>query len=506
MQTIESTCRGVENCGLEVTGLLLCSDEEGVILDVIAQEVHDLQRVAGLSREVAGFLKLFHPLPRRQLACLLHGLDALVGGHVDGVVIGVEDAQVVAAASVTTVVDALEEAAAVHQFQELAVLIVAGQHVAHRHACSQNGCVVEHIALTVTAIGLVVDEVDAEGLALVGLVAALHGHAFGCGGVGDTNLRAALGAIVFLTVLHISDHDMGVEDVLQAVAHNGRIGDATDAVANLARCLVVVPDARPHTFLFIYFRGVVVEAQQLARTLAVAAGIEIRQQGVVRRDEEAIVGIERVQVDVVLKLLDAPVHDAHRLVDQSGERHTHVSCGRIDAVGEIDGAVAAQPDRVDGRDVDTHGVVGVVEDTVELRRNRRNERTQHVVVDELRDDLVGNSLPSAVVVFQHAAGAVLPVFVESLVARHHHHGHVALEHDVTVLIVQTRVVGIPLGVELQRSVHGTAIRRCCQRLAALRLLGEETLLEHRVYIRAIKEIILSCEFLSAVGIGSTETL
>ena len=43
MQTIESTCRGVENCGLEVTGLLLCSDEEGVILDVIAQEVHNLQ-------------------------------------------------------------------------------------------------------------------------------------------------------------------------------------------------------------------------------------------------------------------------------------------------------------------------------------------------------------------------------------------------------------------------------------------------------------------------------
>ena len=248
------------------------------------------------------------------------------------------------------------------------------------------------------------------------------------------------------------------------------------------------------------------EAQQLARTLAVAAGIEIRQQGVVRRNEEAIVGVQRVQVDVVLKLLDAPVHDAHRLVDQSGERHTHVSCGRIDAVGQIDGAVAAQPDRVDGRDVDTHGVVGVVEDTVELRGYRRNERTQHVVVDELRDDLVGNSLPSAVVVFQHAAGTVLPVFVESLVARHHHHGHVALEHDVTVLIVQTRVVGIPLGVELQRSVHGTAIRRCRQRLTALRLLREETLLEHRVYVGAIKEIILSCEFLSAVGIGSTETL
>ena len=288
---------------------------------------------------------------------------------------------------------------------------------------------------------------------------------------------------------------MRVENILQTVPDDIIVSHLINAVANLARLRVIVPDTGPDTLLLFHLRGIIVETHQLRLSLAIRTGINILQQGFIGRDEEAIVGIERVQIDVVLQLLNTPVHDTHGLINQCGERHTHVCRGRIDRVRKIDGTIAAKPHRIDGSLLHTHRVVGIVQDILELRRYRTDKRAEHVIVYQLGHHVIGHVVPGTVIVAQNLTCSLVPVLLKSLVAGHHHHGHVALHHNVAALIVQTCIIGIPLGVELQLSVDGCIIGSVINCIAILRLQGEETLLENRINLGVIQVIILRCRSL-----------
>ena len=82
----------------------------------------------------AQFLTVVAPVATRQLASSLQGLDALVGRHIDGVVVGVEERHVRTAAGIDVAAGGvlyLEDAADVHQLLELRELLVGGEHVVH---------------------------------------------------------------------------------------------------------------------------------------------------------------------------------------------------------------------------------------------------------------------------------------------------------------------------------------------------------------------------------------
>ena len=250
--------------------------------------------------------------------------------------------------------------------------------------------------------------------------------------------------------------------------------------------------------LAAFLVGVVVEAQQLALRLAVGHGVDVFQQGAVRRQEETVARVQRVQVGTIVQLLDGPVDDAHVLVDHRGVHHADERRGREDMVGQVDGTIAGQPHGVDVLLGDAHGVGSIVQHGLELAGHAAHKRRQHVGLEELGERGIGHVVPRAEALAQGSAGTVLPVFGQGLVAGHEHHGHVLLKGGLAGL-VREDIVAVPTRVEGQLAI-GLALLVVGQGelLASLRALGKVAQLEHRVDLGAAADVVGTRHLVAAI--------
>ena len=83
-----------------------------------------------------------------------------------------------------------------------------------------------------------------------------------------------------MTILHVADDHMVVEDIIQAVQDGvavqtlaAAVGINADGVAGNTRLRVNIMDAGIH--LIVLLAGIVVEAQQLALGLAIRHGVDV---------------------------------------------------------------------------------------------------------------------------------------------------------------------------------------------------------------------------------------
>ena len=127
------------------------------------------------------------------------------------------------------------------------------------------------------------------------MIGSLDRHAIGThGSITDTDFRTTLGTIELMTVFHIANHHMVIQNVVQTVQngiflqfHAILVGQHTDRVAHLARFRVIGVNTGIDAVL-IRLAGIVVETQHLLLRTTVGDGVDIVLQGIVRRQEEAV--------------------------------------------------------------------------------------------------------------------------------------------------------------------------------------------------------------------------
>ena len=111
---------------------------------------------------------------------------------------------------------------------------------------------------------------------------------------------------------------MRVEDIFQTVT-NLRVRSFCQRVANQTSLRVVFIDGSPHFLFFCRRISLIVEAEKLCSGLAEGARVNIIKKCVITRDEEAVVGVLRVEIDIEAQLFNTPVQHVHGLVNQCGE-------------------------------------------------------------------------------------------------------------------------------------------------------------------------------------------
>ena len=117
-----------------------------------------------------------------------------------------------------------------------------------------------------------------------------------------------------MTVFHILiDNNAVVENVLQQFLHQRSIiADLCQTVTYSSCFKVIGKYACPYRVAHCL---VVVETVKLCLLLAIGCWVDILKHCLVGWDEEAVVGIEGVEIYGVLVLINSPVDELHRLVD-----------------------------------------------------------------------------------------------------------------------------------------------------------------------------------------------
>ena len=87
---VETLCLAINERSLEVTRLILCTNVEGIVLNMVFQEVDNSHRVIYSLHFVTSLMGGFNLFPSWQLAIVLQLLDGIVAGDINGLVIGVE--------------------------------------------------------------------------------------------------------------------------------------------------------------------------------------------------------------------------------------------------------------------------------------------------------------------------------------------------------------------------------------------------------------------------------
>ena len=129
-----------------------------------------------------------------------------------------------------------------------------------------------------------------------------------------------------MSVFHIAHDDQVVEQVLQTVLHL--------SVAGVAERAGILHDLMVHQVVGVAMCthglaiNVVIEFIEHRRRCTIRTGVNVVQHGIVGRDDEAIVGVHRVQIRLEVEVLNGPVDDVHGLfVHQCGERHRRIAGG-----------------------------------------------------------------------------------------------------------------------------------------------------------------------------------
>src|SRR5574344_841337 len=218
-QAVETCSFGIHLSGFVFTCLRLGSDKQSIILNMILHEIHNRQRVALLGINIATLLILFHLFPCRQLARLLKRLNTFISGHIDRIVVGIEQRNIRAAANII-IMNHLKKPTSVHQLQEFGEFRMVFQYVTHSLAGSHDGFAVQDITLTISSLRLVIDKTDGNRLMLIYLITSFYGHAVvSLLHIVNTNFRASLSAVIGITVFHITNDDMGVENITQTILY-----------------------------------------------------------------------------------------------------------------------------------------------------------------------------------------------------------------------------------------------------------------------------------------------
>ena len=232
------------------------------------------------------------------------------------------------------------------------------------------------------------------------------------------------------------------------------------------------------------------ETEKLSGGLSIGTRVNILEQRVVVRHEEAVVSVLRVEIHIESVLLDAPIEDVHVLVDESRECDRNVSHRVEHLISKVNGSIAAKQNRIHEFRSKSEFVVRVVEHGVELAWHRIGERVEHVDIDHLGHNLVRHIFPASVVVLEHLSRTLVPVLVERLIARYEHDSHILLEcHVGRCAIGGGRIELVPPRVEFQESVDWSLIRCEVEWLCPLTSFREIALLEEGVDIGIIEAVI-----------------
>ena len=309
---------------------------------------------------------------------------------------------------------------------------------------------------------------------------------------------AALGEVVFVAVLDVAHDDEVVQHVGQTVLDRC-LGRIVELLAEFHRAVLVENQAVAGSLHRLRLR-VPDEAHQHLGGLAVARGIDVVEQRVVGRQNQAEIAVHGVQVGREVQVVDGPVDDAHGvLVDERGERHRRIGARREHAVHQIDHAVATHEAAVNMLLLDAQRHLRVVHHTAELRGHALGKRGQHVHVEQFRQHQVGHIVPRAVLVLQHLAVGV-PPGIEGLVGGHDHGGsvetHVAV-HGVGIHIL------VPAGIEAEHGIHHLAVGRAVVALLPQRQLAEVAEREHGV-LGIVEAVVLLRA--GVVVVGRRETV
>ena len=291
------------------------------------------------------------------------------------------------------------------------------------------------------------------------------------------------------------DDNVIVEDVLQTVSHDGVAwGDEALLRSACPRLRVIFEYAGAHLGRLL----VVVELILFRLALRQRDGVDVVRQGLVGRQDEAVVRVHGTQVGIELQFLDGPVGNTHVVVHQRGGADGDVGYGGIDAVGEIDHAVAAHLRAQHVLLLHAHIHLSVVLHLIELAGDATHERLLHVVGDQVVEHTVGHVLPRAVALLQEASAALVPVLRQHLVGRHEHHAHVLLHVGLVV-----SGIAVPAWVE-EQAAEGERVGRRPQELkVVLPAAGEVALHEHRV-LAAVQALIVQRG--GCIIIGGTEAV
>ena len=82
---------------------------------MVFHKIYNGGRVFLIACQVSVLLLFLGLVPSRQVACFLKGADALVGGNINRIMIGVEGCDVVTTGCIAVVVDSLKDTGTVHQ-------------------------------------------------------------------------------------------------------------------------------------------------------------------------------------------------------------------------------------------------------------------------------------------------------------------------------------------------------------------------------------------------------
>ena len=205
-----------------------------------------------------------------------------------------------------------------------------------------------------------------------------HCH-IGLPGILYENRTSVFCPIKLFPTFDISHHDMRFQYIRQAVTY---LPDRS--LANrikLYSCLnVIIKNESTYFLRFRLSALIVMELKNLCLVFTKRTWIHVSQQTMICRDKEAINRILRIQIHIIIILVDSPIDDIHRFIDQCRERYGYISHRTEHLICQIDSPVTSEEHAIHIFLFNLQFIIRIIQHCAEFTGNRIGKRIKHVYV------------------------------------------------------------------------------------------------------------------------------